>query len=133
MDQENPATEDTAYLTPVDGKFIFQIASNVRVRFNAEGWVEEIGKGGSGDPLGTTLQARSGTTRDDIYARRYYDLFTRVVIFDIQPRLGSSNSSGAGGLVLFKDLEVGSPIYDRVNKIIEISNQAFKTDLTLLG
>jgi hypothetical protein len=57
MNQQTPAAEATAYLTPVDGKFIFQIASNVRVRFNAEGWVEEIGRGGSGDSLGTTLQA----------------------------------------------------------------------------
>ncbi|MCB9991802.1 MAG: hypothetical protein H6867_10630 [Rhodospirillales bacterium] len=113
---------------PVDGKFIFQVSPNVRVRFNAEGWVEEIGKGGPEDPLGTLLQGKTGTKRDDIYARRYYDLFTRCLIIDIHPKI-SSDMSGAEGLVMFKDLEPGSPTFERVNLLIAIANQHFNMNL----
>lgn len=127
MDQEN-RDETSNSLEPIDGKFIYQVDSNVRVRFNADGWAEEIGKGGADDPLGSKLQGKPASKRDDIYARRYYDLYTRAIILDIFPKI-SSDMSGAEGLVLFKDLEPGSPMFDRVNKIIEISNHAFKTNL----
>lgn len=117
---------------PVEGRFIFQIDSNIRVRFNADGWVEEIGKGGAGDPLGTKLQGKPGSKLDDIFVRRYYDLYTRALILDVFPKQ-SSDKSGAEGLVLFKDLESGSPMYDRVNLIIAISNKHFGTNLKPLA
>jgi len=122
--QNTAPNADKAYLKPVDGKFIYQIDSNMRIRFNADGWVEEIGKGGAEDPLGSKLQGKPGTKRDDIFARRYYDLYTRCIIIDIFPKI-STDRSGAEGLVLFKDLEIGSPLYDRVNKIIEIACKDF--------
>jgi len=109
---------------PVDGKFVFQISKTTRIRFNAEGWVEEIGKGGRDDPLGTKLQGGGGTKLDDILARRYYDLYTRAIILDVHPQK-DSDKSGAEGLVLFKNLEPGSVMYDRVNLIIAIANHHF--------
>ncbi len=132
MNQEEESNKASGFPEPVDGKFIYQIDPNIRVRFNADGWVEEIGKGGADDPMGAKLQGKPGTKRDDIYARRYYDLYTRCLIIDIHPKI-STDMSGAEGLVLFKDLEPGSPMFDRVNKVIEISNHAFKTDLKALS
>ncbi|MDY0030274.1 MAG: hypothetical protein RBR86_10075 [Pseudobdellovibrionaceae bacterium] len=117
-------TSNNPALTPVDGKYIFQISQTTRIRFNADGWVEEIGKGGAEDPLGTRLQGKPNSKRDDIYARRYYDLYSRCLIVDIFPKL-NNDLSGTGGLVLFKDLEVGSPMFERVNLIIEIANLHF--------
>lgn len=117
---------------PVDGKFIFQVDPTMRIRFNNDGWVEEIGKGGPDDPLGTKLQGKPGSKRDDIFARRYYDLYTRAVILDIHPRT-PSDMCGAEGLILFRDLEPGSPLYERVNKIIAIANHAFGMNLKPLG
>lgn len=117
---------------PVDGKFIFQIDANMRIRFNADGWVEEIGKGGAGDALGTKLQGKPGSKLDDIYVRRYYDLFSRALILDVFPKQ-ASDRSGAEGLILFKDLESGSPMYDRVNMIIGIANKHFNMNLKLLA
>ena len=130
MDQQNPSAD--ALPGPVDGKFIYQIDDNLRIRFNADGWVEEIGKGGADDPLGTKLQGKPTSKRDDIYARRYYDLFTRALIIDIHPKI-STDMSGAEGLVLFKDLEPGSPIFERVNKIIAIANRDFNMSLKPLA
>lgn len=127
-----PEEKSMAVPAPVDGKFIFEIDRNVRIRFNSDGWVEEIGKGGPEDPLGTVLQGRPQSKRDDIFARRYYDLFTRAIIIDIHPKVPTDNS-GATGLVLFKDLEPGSPMYDRVNKIIAIANHAYGMNLKPLG
>ena len=116
---------------PVDGKYIFQLSPTTRVRFNADGWVEEIGKGGDEDPIGTRLQGKPKSKRDDVYARRFYDLFSRCVILDIFPKI-SSDMSGTGGIILFKDLEQGSPMYERVNLIIEIANENFGMTLTPL-
>ncbi len=117
---------------PVEGRFIFQVDPNIRVRFNADGWVEEIGKGGAGDPLGTKLQGKPGSKLDDIYVRRYYDLYTRALILDVFPKQ-NSDKSGAEGLVLFKDLEPGSPMYDRVNLLIAIANKHFSMNLKPLA
>lgn len=117
---------------PVEGKFIFQIASNIRIRFNADGWVEEIGKGGAEDPLGTQLQGKPASKLDDIYARRYYDLYSRVLIIDIHPKR-SSDQSGASGLIPFKDLEPDSPIHKRINMIIAIANRHFNMELAPLA
>ena len=113
---------------PVEGKYIFDVSNNMRIRFNADGWVEEIGKGGSSDPLGTKLQGKPGSKLDDIYARRYYDLYTRAIILDIFPKR-DTDKSGAEGLVLFKDLETGSPLHERVNLIIAIANHHFGMDI----
>ena len=115
-----------------EGKFVFQIDGNMRIRFNADGWVEEIGKGGDEDAVGTRLQGTAGTRLDDVYARRVYDLFTRVVIFDIHPKR-SSEVAVSAGLMAFKDLEPGSHTYTRVNKIIEIANQQFSMGIKALG
>jgi hypothetical protein len=117
-----------ATIEPVEGKFIFQIEPHMRIRFNADGWVEEIGRGGKEDPLGTKLQGKPASKLDDIYARRYYDLHTRCIILDIFPKI-SSDRSGAEGLVLFKDLEPGSTMYDRVNLIIKIANEQFAMNI----
>lgn len=118
---------------PVDGKTVFQINNNIRIRFNSDGWVEEIGKGGADDPLGTTLQGRTNNSKlDDVCARRYYDLFTRCVIIEIYPRR-AVDLNGASGLILFKDLEPDSLMYQRVNKIIEIANHHFNMGLKPLG
>ena len=113
---------------PVEGKTVFQLNANIRIRFNSDGWVEEISKGGPDDPLGTTLQGRSGSKLDDVCARRYYDLFTRTIIIDIYPRR-SERHSGATGIVQFRDLEPGSPAYQRVNTIIAIGNHHFNLGL----
>ena len=115
-------------IEPVEGKFIFQIEPHMRIRFNADGWVEEIGRGGKEDPLGTKLQGKPASKLDDIFARRYYDLFTRCIILDIFPKI-ASDRSGAEGLVLFKDLEPGSGMYERGNKIIQIANESFQMDI----
>ncbi len=117
---------------PVEGKHIFQISSNVRIRYNSDGWVEEIGKGGMDDPLGTRLQGKPSSKRDDIFARRYYDLYSRCVILDIHPKL-TSDMSGTGGIIPFKDLEPGSPMFDRVNLIIAIANKHFGMGLKPLA
>lgn len=109
------------YLTPVDGKFVYQIDAGVRVRFNADGWVEEIGKGGAEDPLGTKLQGKPASKRDDLLARRYYDLYTRAMMIEVFPDTPNDRCK-AEGLILFKDLDPRSPIYDRLQKIIEIAN-----------
>ncbi len=116
---------------PVEGKYIFQVASNQRIRFNADGWVEEIGRGGAEDPLGTILQAKSGSKRDDVYARRFYDLYTRAVLLDIIPK-NPTDRTDTGGLVMFKDLDADSVMYDRVNLIIEIANHHFGTTFKAL-
>ena len=115
---------------PVEGKFIFDVGGQ-RVRFNADGWVEELGKGGPSDPLGTKLQGKPGSKLDDIFARRYYDLFSRAIILDIFPKR-ESDKSGAEGLILFKDLEIASPMYDRVKLIIAIANHHFGMELKSL-
>ncbi|HPQ51518.1 MAG: hypothetical protein KDJ26_02850 [Alphaproteobacteria bacterium] len=120
--------KNQAVPNPVEGKHIFQISSSTRIRFNAEGWVEEIGKGGMEDPLGTRLQGKPNSKRDDIFARRYYDLLSRCVILDIHPKM-DSDQSGADGLILFKDLEPDSPMFDRVNLIIAIANHHFGMNL----
>lgn len=117
---------------PVDGKTVFQINNNIRIRFNSDGWVEEIGKGGADDPLGTTLQGRTGSKLDDVCARRYYDLFTRTIIIDIYPRRAERHG-GAAGIILFKNLEPDSPAWLRVNKIIEIGNHHFNMGLKPLA
>ena len=117
---------------PVEGKYIFQIASNQRIRFNADGWVEEIGKGSADAPLGTILQGKPGSKRDDIYARRFYDLYTRAILLDIIPK-SPTDRTDTGGLVMFRDLEEGSEMYKRVNKIIAIANHHFGTTFKPLG
>ncbi len=127
MTKQDPATAKNIP-DPVEGKTVFQINANIRIRFNSDGWVEEISKGGADDPLGTTLQGRSGSRLDDVCARRYYDLFTRAIVLDIYPRRAERHS-GATGLVLFKDLEQDSPLYQRVRKIIEIGNHHFNLGL----
>ncbi len=133
MDQKATAKSSPASVPePVDGKFIFELDGGIRIRFNADGWAEEIGKGGADDPLGTKLHGKPSSKRDDIYARRFYDLYTRALLIDIHPRV-ETDRSGTEGLVLFKDLEPGSPMYDRVNQIIAIANHAFKMNLKPLA
>lgn len=117
---------------PVEGKFIFQVENHMRVRFNADGWVEELGGGGPEDTLGTRLQGKAGTARDDLFARRYYDLYSRVMLIDIHPKIGEAKT-GTEGLVLFRDLEPGSRIYERVSKIIAIGNAHFNLNLKPLA
>ena len=117
---------------PTEGKYIFKVASNQHIRFNAAGWVEEIGRSGPEDPLGTILQAKSGSKRDDVYARRFYDLYTRAILLDIIPK-NPSDRTDTGGLVMFRDLEEGSVMYDRVNLIISIANHHFGTSFKKLG
>lgn len=109
---------------PVEGKYIFQVDPMMQIRMNADGWVEEIGKTKRDTNLGTRLQGRPGTKLDDIYGRRYYDLFSRVVIVDIYPHR-QSDQSGSGGIIAFKDLEEGSVIYKRVQTAIDIANKHF--------
>ena len=113
--------QDKPYLTPVDGKFVFEIDPGMRVRFNADGWVEEIGRGGAEDPLGVKLQGKPASKRDDLLARRYYDLYTRAMIIEVYPDTPNDRCK-ADGLIMFKDLDPKSYIYGRVQKIIEISN-----------
>lgn len=117
---------------PVEGKFIFQVDPGIRIRFNADGWVEEVGKGGEEEPISTRLQGQAGTKFDDYYARRFYDLYSRTVIFDIHPKR-LSEQSVAAGIILFKDLEPGSHIYDRLSKIIAIANHHFKLNVKPLA
>lgn len=117
---------------PVDGKFIFQIDAGMKIRFNADGWVEEVGKGGEEEPISTRLQGHAGTKFDDYYARRIYDLYSRVVIFDIHPKR-ISEQSVSSGLLRFRDLEPGSFIHERLNKIIAIGNHYFKMNVTPLA
>lgn len=116
---------------PIEGKFIFQIDPLMQVRFNADGWIEEVGKGGRQSSLGTKLQGRPGTKLDDIYARRYYDLMSRVVIIDIYP-IRTADQSGTGGVLTFKDLEKGSVLYDRVQTSIAIANKHFSMNIAPL-
>lgn len=117
---------------PVEGKFVFQVEPHMRVRFNGDGWVEEVGAGGPEDTVGTRLQGKSGTARDDLYARRFYDLYSRVILFDVHPRI-SEASTGTEGLIRFRDLEEGSRIYERVNRIIAIGNEHFNMNLNPLS
>lgn len=131
MNQENSTAPAEDFLKPVDGKFVFQVDPVMRVRFNADGWVEEIGKGGPDDPLGGKLQGKPASKRDDLNVRRYYDLYTRAIILEIYPDTANDRCK-AEGLVLFKDLEPDSPMYDRVNKIIKIGNDSFKMNLKAL-
>ena len=130
MDQ--PATAAPNIPAPIEGKTVFQISPDVRIRFNADGWVEELGRGGPEEPLGTLLSGRSGSQLDDRFARRYYDLYSRVIIFDIFSKRETDRSAGRG-LVSFKDLEPDSPMYRRVNKIIEIGNHYLKMSLKPLA
>lgn len=117
---------------PVEGKFIFQVEPNMRVRFNGDGWVEEIGAGGAEDQIGTRLQGRQGTARDDLYARRYYDLYARVMLIDIHSRV-EGMPMGTQGAVPFRDLDAGSRIHERLNKIIAIGNAHFNMNLKPLA
>lgn len=117
---------------PVEGKFIFQVENHMRVRFNADGWVEEVGSGGPEDSIGTRLQGKAGTARDDLYARRYYDLYSRVILFDLHPRV-SDSATGTEGLIRFRDLEPGSRIYERLSKIIAIGNAHFNMNVKPLA
>ena len=134
MTEENSSSAPAPNVPdPVDGKHVFPIDKITRVRFNPDGWVEEINAaGGPHDPPGTKLQGKPESKLDDIYARRYYDLYSRVVILDIHPKR-QTDQSGASGLVHFKDLEPGSPMYVRVNKIIQIANHHFKANLKELA
>lgn len=109
---------------PVSGKSIFQIDVNMKVRFNSDGWVEEIGKGGEDEPLGTRLHGGEVGGYDDVYARRFYDLCSRVVIFDLHPKR-ISDQGIAAGLLQFRDLDPDSHLYKRLQKIIEIANTNF--------
>lgn len=114
------------------GKTIFQIEPHMKVRFNSDGWVEELGRGGEENPPGTILQGLSGSKLDDIFARRFYDLYSRVIIFEIHPRR-TADTTNATGTMLFKDLEPGSPMYIRVNKIIDYGNQNFSLNIAPLA
>lgn len=114
---------------PPESKFVFALEGGMRIRFNADGWVEEIGKGiGDEDMVGTRLQGSGGTKMDDVYARRIYDLYSRVVIYDLHPRR-STEQAVAAGLLAFKDLEPGSHVYTRLTKIIEIANEKFTLNI----
>lgn len=113
---------------PVEGKFIFQVEPSMRVRFNGDGWVEEIGSGAPDDHTGTRLQGKQGTARDDLYARRYYDLYARVMMVDIHSRV-EGMPMGAEGMLPFRQLEPGSRIHERVNKIIAIGNAHFNMNV----
>ncbi len=117
---------------PVDGKFVFQVGPSMRIRFNAEGWVEEIGKGTPEDE-GTVLAGVPGTKLDDIYAVRYYDLYSRMVLLDVHAGKGSSDKSRGSGAILFKDLDPSSPMYKRVNMAIKIGNHYFNMNIKELG
>ena len=118
---------------PVDGNFVFQVASGIRVRYNADGWVEEIGRGGADDPLGTKLSGKPATKLDDTIARRYYDLYARIVLFDINSKQSRTDKGSASAHMMFKDLEPGSPMYDRVNLLIDIGNHYFQLGVKRLG
>lgn len=113
-------------------KTIFQLEPHMKIRFNPDGWVEELGKGGDENPPGVILQGLSGSKLDDIFARRFYDLFSRVIIFEIHPRR-TADTTNATGTMLFIDLEPDSPMYARVNKIIELGNQNFKLNIKPLA
>ena len=124
--------QSTAVPEPVDGKFVFQASPNMRIRFNADGWVEEIGKG-TPDDSETILNGVPGTKLDDLFASRYYDLYARVILFDIHPTKGSGDLSRAYGTVLFRDLDPSSPLYTRVNMAIKIGNHYFGMNIKELG
>ena len=113
-------------------KTIFQLEPHMKIRFNQDGWVEELGKGGEENPPGVILQGLSGSKLDDIFARRFYDLYSRVIIFEIHPRR-TADTTNATGTMLFKDLEPDSPMYVRVNKIIELGNQNFNLNIKPLA
>ena len=107
-----------------ESKYVVALDNGMRIRFNADGWVEEIGKGGDDDALGTRLQGSGTTKMDDLYARRVYDLYARVVLYNIHPKR-QTDMPACAGLLAFKDLEPGSHLYTRLSKIIEIANQKF--------
>lgn len=115
-----------------NSKTILQLEPHMRVRFNNDGWVEELGRGGEDNPPGTALQGLSGSKLDDIIARRFYDLYSRVVIFEIHPRR-ATDTMNATGTMLFRDLEPDSPMFNRVNKIIEYGNQTFNMNIKPLA
>lgn len=137
-ESENPRDRDGEFNktknipNPVDGKYIFQVDPNIRVRFNADGWVEEIGKGGEEDSMGVRLQGLAGSRLDDVYARRFYDLYARVVIFDLHPKRVTEQAAAAG-LLTFRELEADSQIYSRVQKIIAIGNHHFNLNVKPLA
>lgn len=118
--------------TPVDGNFVFQVGPSMRIRFNAEGWVEEIGKG-TADDSETVLNGVPGTKLDDLYASRYYDLYSRVVLIDVHPAKGTQDYSRAYGCINFKDLDPDTIIYKRVKKAIEIGNHYFNMNVKELS
>ena len=113
-------------------KTIFQLEPHMKIRFNNDGWAEELGRGGEETPPGTALQGLSGSKLDDIFARRFYDLYSRVVILEIHPRR-PTDMTNATGVILFRDLEPDSPMYNRVNKIIEYVNQNFNMNIKPLS
>lgn len=117
---------------PPASKTIVQLEPHMKIRFNSDGWVEELGRGGEEDPPGTILNGLSGSKLDDIFARRFYDLYSRVVILEIHPRRTTDQTS-ATGVITFKDLEPDSPMYRRVSKIIELANQNFNMNIKPLG
>ncbi len=104
----------------------------MHVRFNADGWVEELGRGTEGLPAGTALGGLASSKLDDIYARRFYDLYSRTIIFDIRPRR-ETDLTRATGTMAFRDLDPDSPIYQRVNKIIAIANEQFQMNIKPLA
>ena len=115
---------DQSIPEPVDGQFVFQIGPSMRIRFNADGWIEEIGKG-TPDESETVLNGVPGTKLDDLYASRYYDLYSRVVLIDVHAAKGSQDHSRAYGCIPFKELDPASVLYGRVKTAIEIGNHYF--------
>lgn len=115
-----------------NSKTILQLEPHMKIRFNNDGWVEELGRGGEDSTPGTALQGLSGSKLDDIIARRFYDLYSRVIIFEIHPRR-TTDTTNATGMMLFRDLEPDSPMFNRVNKIIEYANQTFNMNIKPLA
>ena len=113
-------------------KTVYQIEPHMHVRFNADGWVEELGRGTEGLPTGTPLGGLASSKLDDIYARRFYDLYSRVIIFDIRPRR-ETDLTRATGTIAFRDLDPDSPMHQRVNKIIAIANEQFQMNIKPLA
>lgn len=113
---------------PPESKFIFSLDGGMRIRFNADGWVEEIGKTGSDDAVGTRLQGSGMTKLDDVYARRIYDLYGRVVIYDMHPKRQTEQAISAG-LLPFRSVEPGSHLFTRLTQIIEIANEKFNLNI----
>lgn len=113
-------------------KTIYQLEPHMHVRFNTDGWVEELGRGTEGLPAGTALGGLASSKLDDIYARRFYDLYSRTIIFDIRPRR-ETDLTRATGTMAFRDLDPDSPIYQRINKIIAIANEQFQMNIKPLA